>query len=243
MNHRAFVTLSVSLLIGVSAQAAQLGFYVDGIDVDAAAFVNQAAPVANVSLTDLDYVGFSAVASEVTRDSFLLATPAGPSAGSAASSQWLFGRNGLSTAGPSSAAQYAGFTVTADPGFTLNLTNLVFDYYAVSALDGLEFSGQAEAFISIDGGAFNSFGQVGASVTGIANSAVQTANLDLSSIAGAEEVEIRIAFGQAGLVAPTFSATGFAQGITLNGEVVIPEPASLALLAIGGLAMLPHRRR
>jgi len=239
------ITTSAVALAASAANAALFANYVDGTDVDTAAYTNLASSVVGVTVTNLAPFGLEGGVN-VTRDSFAAVTPAGPTAGSAAGSEWLFGREGLAIGAASSTDNYVAFTITADPGNTLSLTNLVYDYYATSNEVALLFEGQAEAFISVDSGAFNSFGSVSSSdVDGVLlnNGAVVTANLDLSSITGASSVEVRVAFGNAGTNSGVnlFGGTGFVQGIQLNGDVV-PEPSTALLGVLGALGLLRRRR-
>jgi len=66
---------------------------------------------------------------------------------------------------------------------------------------------------------------------------VTTQTTDLSSITGAQSVEIRIALGDN---SSSNSKASFIQGIQLT---TVPEPSSAALLGLGGLALILRRRK
>jgi|GEM_PF-1846495 len=251
-RNAAFIPLVVALSSANIANAVLIGSYVNGTDVDADAFTNLAPAVTGATVTDLVNFGLEA-GGNITRTSFNVDTPAGPTAGSSMASEWLFGRignpGGTGFVAADSGNFYTGFTITADTGNALDLTDLVFDYYGTSNDSNLLFMGQAEAFLSVDGGAFTSFGSVVSNDTDAVignNGPVVTADFDLSSITGAETVEVRIAFGTDGSTAGAnpFAATGFVQGIQLNGEIVpIPEPSSIALIGMFGASLVVRRRR
>jgi len=65
--------------------------------------------------------------------------------------------------------------------------------------------------------------------------------IDLSGLADANQYEFRIALGDDG--DNESSASAFVQGIKLDGVTVVPEPATMGLLAIGGVGVLLRRRR
>lgn len=240
--------------VGGTAGADLLAFYNDGSEADAAAEPNIAAPVGNVTVSSIDSFGVLAGtgktlpsgdptggdASRITRPGFATPTPAGPTAGSASGTEWFEARSGENQGTPTSTDNYFFFTLEADPGFALDLTSLKYDFW-VSSGSGVATAATVEAFVSVDGGAFVSFGSTSSSDTGAAGdvAAVGTANLDLSSITGAESVEVRLGVGYSS--GNSDSASGFLQGVQLEGDVV-PEPGSLALLGLGGLCVLRRRR-
>lgn len=225
-----------------NSHAALLAYYGDGLLVDAPALANIAPVNADITVSSLSDVGAqTGDPVRITRNAFSTPTPAGPTAGSAIGSEWFEARSTENQGTPSSTDNYFVFTVDAEPGFLLNLEELRYDFW-VSPTTSATTSADVEAFVSVDGGSFVSFGSITAiDNDGDANVAapVATANLDLSSITGAESVEVRIGVGYS--QGNSAGISGFAQGIQLEGSVV-PEPASIALLGLGGLMMLRRRR-
>ena len=146
-------------------------------------------------------------------------------------------------AGSAVASDYWGFTLTADAGSSLDLTSLTFDY-GVGHNDGGTSDFGYRVFTKVDGGAFTSIatgGVASASYTAGDWSGQASGNIDLTSLATTVDggnVEFRIQMWSS-------SASGGAiqafQNITTNGAVV-PEPSSIALLGLGGLALLRRRR-
>ena len=232
---------SFTLAGASSANADLLSYYGDGTLVDAAALANIAPAVAGTTVSDLSDVGAqTGDPSRITRDTFGTPMPAGPTAGSSSPSEWFEARSSENQGAPSSTDNYFVFTVDADPGSVLNLTSLKYDFW-LSDANNIAGEADAEAFISVDNGAFVSYGSIQATDTlGAGVSApVASANFDLTSITGAQSVEVRIGIGYS--VGNSAALSGFVQGIQLEGDVV-PEPPSLALLGLGGL-MVARRRR
>ncbi|MGZ0654882.1 PEP-CTERM sorting domain-containing protein [Coraliomargarita sp. W4R72] len=250
MKPHAFLVFCATAIVGVPcSQAATLAYFQDGTGVDSAGLTNIAPPDAAYAVSVLDAVGFSANASEITRSEFALGTggpaPAGPTAGSDVGSEWFFARSTTTQVNPGTGNDYYGFTVTANGGNTLSLQSLKYDFVSVlNAGDSTtSITASAEAFLSVDGGSFSSIGAVTAFDDKVAAGfgVVQSANFDLSSIAGATSIEIRIGIGDD---VSTNSAASFLQGIELSGSA-IPEPSSYALiggLVVSAFAMIRRRR-
>ncbi len=81
----------------------------------------------------------------------------------------------------------------------------------------------------------------------VPNSAGSTGNIDLSSTSsfgstfqGIDKVEFRLIFHGSNLGS---NDAVYLDDIVVNGDVVIPEPASLALIGIGTLTLLTPRKR
>lgn len=126
--------------------------------------------------------------------------------------------------------EFGFFDITADTGFELDLANITFDVVrAGSAPDKLA------VFVSTDGGATTTdVGEVNANTTG--NS------LDLSAFQ--DEDTLRFFFIPNGNNQQNAGRFISVDNIVVNGTAsAIPEPASLALLGLGGLMLLPRRKR
>jgi len=230
--------LPIALLFtAFEAQAALVASYVDGTDADAAALTNLAGPITGIAtVTDLSNVGFE-VGNSITRSEFGLApsTPAGPTAGSSTGSEWLFARDSVTQDIAGTTTDYFGFTVTADVGETLGLTNLKFDFVARANQTAAYGTYSTQVFYAADGGSFVSIGSPVSSEATASNvwAPLTSADIDLSTITGANSFEFRIGIGDGGL--NTVGGAAWVQGIQLNA-VAIPEPSSYAL--IGGLLAL-----
>ncbi|MGZ0709696.1 PEP-CTERM sorting domain-containing protein [Coraliomargarita sp. W4R53] len=249
MKPHAFLVFCGTAIVGVPcSQAATLAYFQDGTRVDAAALVNIGSLDSAYSVSALDAIGFSSDSSQTTRSEFGASAgdvPMGPTAGSDAGSEWFFARSTTTQVNPGTGNDYYGFTVTANGGNTLSLQSLKYDFVSVlNAGDSTtSITASAEAFLSVDGGSFSSIGAVTAFDDKVAAGfgVVQSANFDLSSIAGATSIEIRIGIGDD---VSTNSAASFLQGIELSGSA-IPEPSSYALiggLVVSAFAMIRRRR-
>jgi hypothetical protein len=237
----AVMTFLASASLGHSAVLAS---YADGSAADDSALLNVAAVSTSYATSAL---GDNNASDGGTRTEFGVTagnTPAGPTAGSSAGSEWLFSRASKIPSTPSSTANYYSFTVTASPGFTLDLTNLLFDMVSAVSSDPGGLNSSAQVFYATNGS--STFTPIGSAVTSSvlstaplhSYSAVTTANINLSTLTGLNSVSIRI--GMADNSGSPSKGT-FVQGIQLNGTAV-PEPSSLGLLA-GGIVLLAARRR
>lgn len=149
------------------------------------------------------------------------------------------GKTTIDNAGDFS-TRYFELTVSAEAGYTLDLDSLSFN----SARGGSSGTRGFEIYTAVDGGAFT-FGDTPildvADETGT-RSNPRAVSIDLT---GAEYQGISsITFRYYAL---TNSPGSFVRSIdfdgwTLEGDAVIPEPGSLALLGLGGICMLRRRR-
>ena len=191
------------LFAAFGVQAERIASYNDGTDADADALINLAS-AASVTVTDLSPVGFEIASGlDITRTGYDATSPAGPTAGSSIGSEWLFARASKILSGaPRTTTDYFGFTVTADSGKMLDLTNIKFDLVSTAnASPAYAEIYTAQVFYSVDGGAFASIGSsVSSTAPSVSDvwSSITTANIDLSTITGASSVEIRIGLGDAG---------------------------------------------
>lgn len=133
--------------------------------------------------------------------------------------------------------EFFTFTIAADSGFTLNLTSLDFD----SARGGSSGTRGFEVYADVNGNAItiadlllNVDNETGTRTSPTARS------IDLSD---AEFQGINsITFRYYPLSTQPGGTVDF-DGMTLNGEVMIPEPASMALLGLGAMALLIRPRK
>ena len=223
-------------LLPAASNAAVIASYVDGTDADSAALAELTSSV-GVTASALSAVGFTGGTS-ITRTEFgaAVSTPAGPTAGSSAASEWLFARSrnstGTSNTTPGTSTDYFGFTVAAaNVGETLDLNTLKFDFVAVGDVTGL-----ARLFVNVDSGGFNAIGSEFSATATSGFGTVTQASVDLSSITGATSVEFRIGLGDN---RDTDGAATYLQGIQLDANV-IPEPSAALLGGLGLLALLRH---
>lgn len=146
----------------------------------------------------------------------------------------LFANGGLNTAFTSTAEDAtlranAGdsqtFTISANPGFLLDLGSLTFDV-PNNANNGNTFSVDVIA----DGGT--------ASTILATTNSTTSPNLDLTGFGNVSELEVRINID-------SYSSGNLQfDNVIVNGDVVaVPEPGSVALLGLGGLALMLRRRK
>ena len=240
-------SLFKAALLGTSlalpAHAATIAYYVDGTDADAAAFTNLAAADPDFTVTDLSQVGLTN-STETSINGNL--TPAGPTAGSAAGSEWLFASSGSmgNTANPDddpfvsgavSSDDYYSFTVTGNGGVTVDPSSLKFDLVLMRSSVSTQFINYS-VFASANGGAFTSVGDGFKDFDTVDVSSVSTIDLDLSSLADSSSYEFRIALADQ---TSQNNRHALIQGIQFD---VVPEP-SIALLGSLSLLTLLRRRR
>lgn len=129
------------------------------------------------------------------------------------------------------AGQYITFSVEANAGKLLNLTDLKYKHSRTFSAPR-----RLAVFASLDGGAFSEIHDVGNGNESILPEF--TASLDSSTFDSVGEIVFRFVFYDDN------TSPGLARfdDIILNGAV-IPEPASLALIGLAGLLMLPRRKR
>ena len=133
---------------------------------------------------------------------------------------------------------YFSFTVTAASGFTLNLTDLTLE---AALVDSSGPSGTTFVRSSVDGYAadLGSYTQ-----TGTSGSTFTDRSIDLSGAAyqNLSTITFRIYHYDTTDSADTTGLVHRIDDVILNGNA-IPEPASFALLGLGGLSLLARRRR
>lgn len=139
---------------------------------------------------------------------------------------------------PVTTTNYFTFTVTAASGFTLNLTDLALK---TALVDPNQPSGTTFVRSSVDGFAFDlgSYTQTGTSGSDFTNRSIDLTGAAYQNLSS---ITFRIYHYDD---TDSTSSTGLVHRIddvVLNGSA-IPEPASLAILGLGGLSMLVRRRR
>lgn len=135
-----------------------------------------------------------------------------------------------------SLGNYFSFTVTPSAGYALNLSSLSFNE-AITPGGGL--SGY-DVRTSVDG-----FASDVQSAGGIASSSAVSVGMSGAGYQGlTSALTVRIyAFNSAATLPPSFSLAAF-NSVILGGTVTsVPEPTTLALIGVGGMALLGLRRR
>jgi hypothetical protein len=140
--------------------------------------------------------------------------------------------------------EYYNFSVAADAGYLLSLSEIGFLIRndGSSAADSFQVWMSTDGFDSFTGTATTNSTFVG---TGLIESQGATSSnygtTDVFALADSvDQVEFRIyIYGEDG----NSSQSTRIDKVYLDGNVVIPEPATMSLLALGGLAVLRRRRR
>ncbi len=127
--------------------------------------------------------------------------------------------------------QYITFNVEADAGKTLDLTQLQYKHSRTNSAPR-----RLAVFASKDAGAFAEIQDVGNGNSSVLPTL--TVNLDGGAYDGLGKITFRFVFYDNN----TLPGLARFDDFELMGDVV-PEPASLALASLGGLALLGRRRR
>ena len=148
--------------------------------------------------------------------------------------------NGAFTAG-----DFIEFTVNANPGATLNLTDLTFDFgRAGNGTNDFALRSSVDGFANdvFFGDQAASTDQAGVLAPG--STLGQSVDLTGADFQGLSNITFRIAIDDRQSNTGGASATIF-DDIILNGTVVtaVPEPSSLAVLGLGALGLLIRRRK
>lgn len=169
---------------------------------------------------------------------------------------WRFVNRNSNGAGQGFSGFYAEFTATANPGYELNLTSFSFEgnqgttgattnrnYAIYTSVDGLGLVDNLNIMSgpALTGGPFlNNRPAVDSNAT----MQLHTANLSDARFQGLEAITVRVYFNtwnSAG-VDPTTGQNIDLDNFVLNGTVaLVPEPAMLGLLSLGGLMLLRRR--
>jgi PEP-CTERM motif-containing protein len=148
-----------------------------------------------------------------------------------------------------SATDYAAFSVTPDTGYLLTVTDVSWNmgnrYLAgAPSANGSYGPTDWELRYSIAGGAEGTV--AGGTVTygggyNMGQSVSETVG-GVTNVAPGQDVEFRLYVWGGSLVSPdTYQATFFFDNVSVSGSVT-PEPATMGLLAIGGVALLRRRK-
>lgn len=255
-----YLTLVSVLVVSTGADAAVLALYgntnaggTGASSTSVTSQANAAAAVTNLTTSAISGSGLNANFNTFfVRNQFgtnLWISGSSPSgAGSASSDLWIGVNNqNWGTVGAAvSSAHYLEFTLTADAGKTLDLTNLTFSWQAAinNQTSILDFGYQL--FASADGGSYASVGSGGTKSVGNALGVstdwgtITSENINVNSLDGANTVTFRLAMNNP----INTTAGGYAQffrNVTVNGAVV-PEPSSALLGGLGLLALMRRRR-
>ena len=134
---------------------------------------------------------------------------------------------------------FFNFTVTANSGYQLNLTSLTFDLGATSSSS---FTSTLYVWSGVTpptaGNVIGSGTASSAGGTPIFSSNNKSISLTAPAYQGLQTITFRLAFADS---LNAGDAINRLDNVVLNGDVVVPEPASLGLLGLGAL-MLRRRR-
>ncbi len=222
--------MRLHLLAGIAAVTGSLAFLVSRADC------------ATVASYD-----FATSAAVTTEDSNVTSTAFAASSGFAASAWSSSGLNFFTRQAPLSFdvnSGYVGFTVTAEPGFQLNLTQLSFNYFATrGAPRSLDYTETLYVRTSADGFAADLSGNYSLNPF-TSNGTVQSASFDLSgaSFQGLGSLEVRI-YQVINDTVNEFNDISRTDNVLLQGSVAaIPEPSAVLLGILGSLLLLRRRR-
>lgn len=219
---------------------------------------NGAAPVSGVTTTAITGNRLNNnSANFFVRNQFgtdLWITGSSPSgAGGASSDLWIGSQNqnwgnNISPGTTPATDHYFQFGLVADPGQTLDLSNMTFNWQAGINNQTTTGDFRYQLFASVNGGAYSSVNSLatksvgnglGGSTTDWGTITIE--NIDLNSLDGAQSVTFRLAMGQSFNPGNSGSYVQLFRNITVNGAA-IPEPSSALLGGLGLLALLRRRR-
>ena len=232
----AFAALTVCLTLSSTASAAIIAEYGPNAtsDPNVINIENSAAPAPNVAVSNMTEVGGFEPSDRLQEI--------------AGGIEWKFSNEvatsedgALTSAQSNGGIGYATFTLTPSVPFGIEFQSLDFTHGELNFLNAGDPTINSTIFLqtSVDG--FGS-GKTVDSHTHTSGTSADSVSFDLTGLGlQTTPVEFRLyAYDDNSVdVGTRFRAR--AQNITLNATV-IPEPASLALLAIGGLAVLTRRR-
>jgi hypothetical protein len=239
MSKLAFIALSAAAL-AVASQAASAAVLSD--------YFNTTAAVATSADADANSTSSTFAASTL-----LAGNSAAVATGNPVSAYYQIGANLTTLGSPPAdgpaaavaAGSYVGFTITPVAGQALNLTSLTFSTsptwgasttasWRVATLSSVGGFGSAANALNVTG-----------QDTGVSGLAYLSVNIDLTGTAYqnlTSPVEFRMYLSDSASGATSYQRI---DNVVLNGTttaVGIPEPTSLALLGLGGLAMIRRRR-